>query len=86
VSVRKRRPYFYNILHLPFTDPRYIDAVHTQPELEDQVGSVEKTIGDAIEESPYSGTSDRHLYADINEQDMVPDSEIAGGSFDYMWV
>jgi hypothetical protein len=44
------------------------------------VGSVEETIGDAIEESPYSGTSDRHLYADINEQDMVPDSEIAGGS------
>jgi hypothetical protein len=46
------------------------------------VGSVEETIGDAIEESPYSGTSDRHLYADINEQDMVPDSEIAGGSGD----
>ena len=64
------------------SDPRYIDAVHTQPELEDQVGSVEETIGDAIEESPYSGTSDRHLYADINEQDMVPDSEIAGGSGD----
>ena len=60
------------------SDSRYID----QPELEDQVGSVEETIGDAIEESPYSGTSDRHLYANINEQDMVPDSEIAGGSGD----
>jgi hypothetical protein len=26
------------------SDPRYIDAVHTQPELEDQVGSVAKLI------------------------------------------
>ncbi|VVH56665.1 hypothetical protein BAZOLSSOX_1735 [uncultured Gammaproteobacteria bacterium] len=60
------------------SDPRYIDPIHT----ENQVESVERTIGDAIEENPYSGNSDRHIYADINEQDMVPDSEVAGGSGD----